>query len=67
MRRMQLWRHWLLWILGGKRLMAKRISVLLSDELHRKVIQYQIKKMNETDSGFSFSQTINELLDEALK
>lgn len=47
--------------------MAERITVMLDEELVRKIRNRQAKKIKETASSVSFSSVLNEMLAECTK
>jgi len=42
--------------------MAKRITIMLGDDLEKKVRSYQAKKIQKENSSYSFSKAINDVL-----
>lgn len=47
--------------------MAKRITIMIDDELDKKLRQLQAKLIQETSSSISYSQVLNETLKKRLK
>jgi len=48
-------------------IMSKRITVVLDDELVKKLRNLQAKMINKSSKSVSFSRVINEVLRKALK
>ena len=48
-------------------IMAKRITIMLDDELDKKLRLIQAKAIQSTSSSVSFSSTLNEVLRKSLK
>lgn len=42
--------------------MSKRITIMLDDDLDKKIRERQIKIMTETQKGYSYSQSLNDML-----
>ncbi len=42
--------------------MAKRVTIMISDDLDRRVRQYQAKTIQDTNKAYSYSRAINDLL-----
>ena len=49
------------------KIVAKRITIMLDDELVKKLHDIQAKQIKETNDSISFSQVLNEALKEHLK
>jgi len=47
--------------------MSKRITIVLDDDLVKKVHDLQAKKIKESTGSVSFSRVLNELVRESLK
>jgi hypothetical protein len=47
--------------------MAKRISVLLDDDLYKKTRMIQAKTIQRTNESISYSKIINDLLRQSLR
>jgi hypothetical protein len=47
--------------------MAKRITIMLDDDLVKKLHEKQAKLIKETTSSISFSKVLNNILRESLK
>jgi len=47
--------------------MAKRITVMIEDDLNKKLHLIQAKAIQSTNSSVSFSYTVNEMLRKKLK
>jgi len=47
--------------------MAKRVTIMLDDDLDKKVRMLQAKEISQSISSVSFSKMINELLRKQLK
>ena len=47
--------------------MAKRITIMIDDELDKKLRLIQAKQISKTNESVSYSQVINELLRKGLK
>jgi predicted transcriptional regulator len=47
--------------------MAKRITIMIDDDLDKKLRQLQAKLIQETSSSISFSQVINETIRKSIK
>lgn len=47
--------------------MAKRITIMIDDDLQKKLHEIQAKKIRETSSSVSFSAVLNEQLEISLK
>ncbi|WP_016939615.1 MULTISPECIES: hypothetical protein [Nitrosopumilus] len=45
----------------------KRVTIMIDDELDKKLRQRQSKMIRESNSSVSYSRVINELLDKYLK
>ena len=46
--------------------MSKRTSIVVDDDLDKKIREYQVKIMKKTNSSYSYSKAVNELLRKAL-
>ena len=42
--------------------MAKRITIMLDEDLDEKIRARQIRVMTETQKGYSYSQSLNDML-----
>lgn len=47
--------------------MAKRITIMIDDDLDKKLRQLQAKLIQETSSSISYSQVINETVRKSIK
>lgn len=47
--------------------MSKRITVVMNDDLDKKIRLYQVKIMQRTNSSYSYSAAINDTIRKALK
>ncbi|MGD2107653.1 MAG: hypothetical protein PVH93_08630 [Nitrosopumilaceae archaeon] len=47
--------------------MAKRITIMIDDDLDKKLRQLQAKLIQETSSSISYSQVINETIRKSIK
>ena len=47
--------------------LAKRVTIMLEDDLEKKLRQIQAKMIQETSSSVSFSQVLNETLRKSIK
>lgn len=47
--------------------MAKRVTIMLDDDLDKKLRQLQAKMIQETTSSVSFSNVLNETLKKSIK
>ncbi|MFB5606492.1 MAG: hypothetical protein ACE5RI_01180 [Candidatus Nitrosomaritimum yanchengensis] len=47
--------------------MAKRITIMVDDDLDKKLRQLQAKLIQETSSSVSYSQVINEIVRKSIK
>ena len=47
--------------------MGKRITVVLDDDLDRKIRLRQAKMIQQNQTAYSFSKTVNEVLRKSLK
>ena len=46
--------------------MAKRITIIIDDDVHKRLRNLQSKMIRESDGSVSFSRVINELVKKAL-
>ena len=46
--------------------MARRVTIMIEDDLDKKIRVYQAKKIQKENSTFSYSKTVNELLRKAI-
>jgi len=46
--------------------MPKRITIMLDEDLDKKIRQRQAKMIQQSQSSYSFSRAVNELLKEAV-
>lgn len=46
--------------------MSKRITIMLNDETDKKIRTYQAKRIQKTQSSYSFSAAVNELLESVI-
>ena len=51
----------------GSTLMAKRVTIVLDDDILKKLHEIQAKKIKETSSSVSLSAVLNECLASGLK
>jgi len=49
------------------RIISKRITIMIDDDLDKKVRVIQAKQIQKTNSSVSYSKTINEILRKHLK
>jgi len=56
-----------MWISVGSRQLSKRITVMLDDEIYKKLRIYQAKQIKNSVTSVSFSSLINSVLDEEIK
>ena len=49
------------------RIISKRITIMIDDDLDKKVRVIQAKQIQKTNSSVSYSKTINEILRKYLK
>ena len=47
--------------------MSKRVTIMIDDDLNKKIRLRQSKIIQQTQSSYSFSKTLNEVLRKALK
>lgn len=47
--------------------MSKRITIMIDEDLDRKLRTLQAKKIKETQTSYSYSKTLNETLRKQLK
>ena len=47
--------------------MAKRVTIVIDDDLDKKIRMIQAKMIQATSSSVSYSKTINELLEKGVK
>ncbi len=47
--------------------MAKRVTITLDETLEKKIRLYQAKNIQKTQSTYSFSRAINEIIRKSLK
>jgi len=47
--------------------MAKRVTIMIDDDLDKKLRQIQAKLIQETSSSISYSQVINETIRKSIK
>jgi hypothetical protein len=47
--------------------MAKRITIMIDDEINKKLHLIQAKEITKTNSSVSYSQVINDMLRKQLK
>jgi hypothetical protein len=45
---------------------SKRTSIFVEDDLDKKIREYQAKIMKKTNSSYSYSKAVNDLLRKAL-
>lgn len=48
-------------------LMAKRITVMIDDDIDKKLRQHQAKMIQQSSEAYSYSKAINEVLKKSLK
>ena len=46
--------------------MARRVTIMIENDLDKKIRTYQAKKIQKENSTFSYSKTVNELLRKAI-
>ena len=46
--------------------MAKRVTIMIEDELDKKIRIHQAKKMQKENATYSYSKAINEILKKAI-
>jgi len=46
--------------------MAKRVTIMIDDELDKKIRIYQAKKMQKENITYSYSKAINEILKKSI-
>jgi hypothetical protein len=46
--------------------MSRRVTIMIQDDLDKKIRSYQAKKIQKENSTYSYSKTINELLRKAI-
>ncbi len=46
--------------------MPKRTSIFIDDDLDKKIREYQAKIMKKTNSSYSYSKAVNDLVRKAL-
>ena len=46
--------------------MAKRVTIIIDDDVHKRLRNLQSKMIRESDGSVSFSRVINELVKKAL-
>jgi len=46
--------------------MARRVTIMIENDLDKKIRAYQAKKIQKENSTFSYSKTVNELLRKAI-
>ena len=46
--------------------MAKRITIMIEDDIDKKLRQRQSKMIQQTNNAYSYSKTINDVLRKAL-
>ena len=46
--------------------MARRVTIMIQDDLDKKIRAYQAKKIQKENSTYSYSKTVNELLRKAI-
>ena len=46
--------------------MAKRVTIMIQDELDRSIRQYQASKIQATRKGYSYSHAVNDLLADSI-
>jgi len=51
----------------GSRQLSKRITVMLDDEIYKKLRIYQAKQIKNSVTSVSFSSVINSVLEEEIK
>lgn len=47
--------------------MSHRVTIMLDEDLDKKIRQMQARKIQKNNSTYSFSKTLNEVLRKALK
>ncbi len=47
--------------------MSKRVTIMIDDDLNKKLRLYQAKKIQQERSSCSFSRVLNEILHKSLK
>ncbi|WP_179360058.1 hypothetical protein [Nitrosopumilus cobalaminigenes] len=46
--------------------MARRVTIMIENDLDKKIRAYQAKKIQKENATFSYSKTVNELLRKAI-
>jgi len=46
--------------------MSRRVTIMIQDDLDKKIRAYQAKKIQKENSTYSYSKTVNELLRKAI-
>lgn len=54
-------------IISKYEMMAKRITVMIDDDIDKKLRQYQSKMIQQRSGAYSYSKTINDVLKKSLK
>jgi hypothetical protein len=54
-------------IISKYEMMAKRITVMIDDDIDKKLRQYQAKMIQQSSGAYSYSKTINDVLKKSLK
>ncbi len=52
---------------GVSVIMSKRITIMIDDDLDKKIRLRQAKMIQQTNSSYSFSKVLNEVLRKSLK
>lgn len=47
--------------------MSKRVTIMIDDDLDKKLRQYQAKMIQQSTGAYSYSKAINEVLRKSLK
>jgi hypothetical protein len=54
-------------IISKYEMMAKRITVMIDDDIDKKLRQYQAKMIQQSSGAYSYSKTLNDVLKKSLK
>ena len=46
--------------------MSKRITIMIQDELDKKIRSYQAKRMQKENTTYSYSRAVNDILKNAI-
>ena len=42
--------------------MSKRVTIMIDDELDKKIRAYQVKKIQKDNTSYSYSKAVNDIL-----